>query len=484
MCPKSALIAENSVHLHTISALSGALDTYFIYKDREMNKTFAYLVMLVAGALTFSSCLSDDDDTEYTYYGDTAITAFSLGTVNRYLTSKTTNGNDTTISSTVTGSNYKFVIDQTAGKIYNNDSLPYGCSTKAVLATISSKNSGYVYIKSLTSDSLTYYSSSDSIDFSSPRTLRVFSQDFSTYRDYTATVNVHKQMEGEFTWGQLANVSDDISTATGLKLVAMDGKALLLAGTGSTTTLRSYADGTWATLSPNMTLSADAYKSGLAWGGYYYVASDGNVLRSQDGTAWSQVASATAIKQLVAASTNEIYGLTASGIAVSKDGGATWTDETLDSDASLLPTDAISYTCSAVKTNTQMERVMIVGTQTGSPYAKAWTKLADYSATPVASKWNYVDVAGDTQFALKVMKNLAVISYNGVALGFGYADNAFSTIYQSVDYGITWKTTTDYTLPTIEGADIVAVTTDSDNYIWIVGSNGTAWRGRLNDLGW
>lgn len=450
-----------------------------------MKKTFAYFGALVATVLTLSSCLSDEE-TEYTYYGDTAISAFTLGTVNRYLTSTTDEGKDTTLSSTVTGSEYEFVIDQTQGLIYNTDSLPYGCDVSAVLATISSKNGGYVYIKSMTSDSLSYYSSSDSIDFSAPRVLRVYANDGSSYRDYTATVNVHQQKSGEMVWSQLASMPYDISDAAGLKTVAKGDSIFLLESAQGTTVVYLYDGANWIMCMPNLNtpLAATAYKSGLAWGGQLYIASNGTVLRSTDGTNWEAVATETAITQLVGAGTTEIYGLTGTGIVASKDGGATWTDETLADDASLLPTDDLSFTCKQLKTNEQMERVMIVGSQTGETYAKAWTKLVDYSDDPVATKWNFVDVAGDNQFALTVSNNLSVIAYNGLALGFGFNDGVPTTIYQSVDDGITWKSTSDYSLPTLSGAQIVATAVDKKNYIWVIGSNGLVWRGRLNDLGW
>jgi hypothetical protein len=49
-------------------------------------------------------------------------------------------------------------------QIFNLDSLPYGTDPTKVVFTASTKNSGVVFVKSLTSDSVSYYSS-DSIDF-------------------------------------------------------------------------------------------------------------------------------------------------------------------------------------------------------------------------------------------------------------------------------------------------------------------------------
>lgn len=159
-------------------------------------KFFAFILLLSAG-LSLSSCLSSDDDTNIEYTHDTAITAFSLGTMNRYYLGKTSDGTkDSTYATTIAGSNYKFYIDQTAGKIYNADSLPVGTKISAALASITAKQSSpllWVLKGKDNKDSLAYYSSSDSVDFSKPKEIRVYNNDYSAYRTYTITVNVHKE---------------------------------------------------------------------------------------------------------------------------------------------------------------------------------------------------------------------------------------------------------------------------------------------------
>jgi len=173
-------------------------------KEIRMKRTIAPL-LLTATLLLMASCLnSDDSDT--TYYNDTAITTFTLGTMKRYITTTASDGvTDSTYSTTVTGSLYKFYIDQNNRKIYNVDSLPYGTDASKVLATIYVKNSGTVYLKSLTSDSLYIYSSSDSLDFSQPRELRVYTYDGSNtiYRAYTVNVNVHQEPADTFFWTKM-----------------------------------------------------------------------------------------------------------------------------------------------------------------------------------------------------------------------------------------------------------------------------------------
>ena len=111
--------------------------------------------MMLIALTVLASCLKDNDTSVETY-SDTAITAVTLGTLNRYthtVSSKT--GNDTIIKSTLTGSTYRLTIDQLGCKIFNRDSLPLGTDLKhVVLSGVSTKNGGVAFIKSLISDTL------------------------------------------------------------------------------------------------------------------------------------------------------------------------------------------------------------------------------------------------------------------------------------------------------------------------------------------
>lgn len=445
-------------------------------------------MLLLSSALILSSCLADSEDTTYTYYGDTAITAFSLGTVNQYLTTLNSAGEDSTYKTTVTGTDYPFVIDHAQGLIYNTDSLPYGCDASAILATISCKNSGYIYLRSLEkSDSLIYYSSSDSIDFSQPRQLVVFAQDVQRYREYTVTVNVHQQEEGVFTWSQQSSLPFDLSNATRLKSAAMGDSIFLLASEGQAASIMRYDGTAWTACTPDINLALSATSSILTWNGHLYLCTDGTVIRSTDGNSWSVRSTATGITQLVAASATTLYGQTATGIVASTDGGATWTTEALDSDASLLPDSCVGYACQAVRTNTGIDRLVFVGISENDSYATVWSKLTDYNQPTKSGKWSYVDLAGDNKYALSTATGLTVQPYNSGLLAFGYKGGTYTPLYVSQDHGITWKANSAYAWPdstAFTPAAIFTATVTTDNYLWLISRNGQVWRGRLNELGW
>ena len=93
---------------------------------------FALLVITVC---SMSSCLNDDN-TEVTFYDDTAITSFSLGNFVYNVTLKAKDGKDSIVSRNAVGTNYPVFIDQTNHRIYNVDSLPVATDSCATVVPI------------------------------------------------------------------------------------------------------------------------------------------------------------------------------------------------------------------------------------------------------------------------------------------------------------------------------------------------------------
>lgn len=184
-----------------------------------MRRFFLRFCVLLTCVATVTSCLKDDE-VDYSSYTDVAITQFTLGTLNRYVhTTSTKTGNDTTVINTVTGSNYRMTIDHLNQCIYNVTPLPVGTDTKHVVCTIGAKNGGTVALKSATSDTLRWHSSTDSIDLSTPRVFRVFAPDGINMRDYTVTLNVSNNAGVNFEW-KLVKADDALAWTEGMRLEA------------------------------------------------------------------------------------------------------------------------------------------------------------------------------------------------------------------------------------------------------------------------
>ena len=458
-----------------------------------------FLLPLVALFVVVSLCAclgSNDDETEYT--DDTAITAFSLGTLNRYLHTLSSTNTDSVYKTTVTGSNYKFYIDQTKCEIYNPDSLPYGTDAEHVICTISAKNSGTVLIKSLTSDSLSYYSSSDSLDFTSPRTMIVYSYSGKEYREYTVHVNVHQEEADSFVWKAMSKQTELAALQT-MKGMCVDGKLLVFGNNGENTVLYSSAqqDGnTW--MKSSQTFSLDAYKNIVKKNGVLFMKDGNRLLSSDDGTQWTE-RSEIDVRQLVAASTVALYAIDNDGKLVSSyDEGTTWTAEGMDDDMTLLPAQNISYSCIASRVNDKTDHLVLVGNRDtdaypNDAYAELWGKVEEYAEGATSHSWSYYDVKDDVRFRLPRLSGLTVFPYADVLVAIGgdgigaCTEEGFTQMYVSHDGGINWKHSDYFPLPSGMSSSDTAFTAfaDDNKFIWIVcGESGQIWRGRLNKYGW
>jgi hypothetical protein len=207
--------------------------------------------------LALASCLGSGDN-EVTTYDDAVVTSFTLGTLNRYVHTTTSAGQDTTYRATITGSNYPMTIDHLGQQIYNRDSLPEGTDLAHVLCTITTRNSGVAYFKSIESDTLWIYYAEDSLDFRKPRLLRVFATDGSGSRDYTVTLNVKQNvLQGmawtshgtdDSLWPVTDNSAAERAEEKGLRLVGRSSRELYALTADNRAIMASADNGeTWTT---------------------------------------------------------------------------------------------------------------------------------------------------------------------------------------------------------------------------------------------
>ena len=451
-----------------------------------MKRKFFAFIALITATLSLSSCLSSDETTvEYTH--DTAITAFSLGSLDRY--TKTKAGKDTLLKANVTGSDYKFSIDQARRLIYNVDSLPCGVRDTAMLATISSKNNSPILLMDINKrDSVAaYYSSSDSINFSKkPRYIRVYSSDYSAYAEYQVTVNVHKELPYEFKWHELAQNNSQLAAFSDLKAVACGDDIYVFGKTAEGTKVLKSAinnGSAWSSITMNESLSSDAYQSAVALDGKLYISDGGKVYASADAAIWTVVSDNADIKQLIGASSKNLYAYTATGISVSEDKGANWKAEKLDTDKAYLPKQNISMNVAGVLSAKDVENVMLMGTRDkafNDTVATTWLRTVDYDANE-DGQWNYLEIENNKSGKMPWLDQVITCAADTgfVALG------SNGKWYKSQNAGLTWKQDKMVVLPakfaTEEGR--FAFCRDKQHYYWII-RNGYVWRGRFNIDGW
>lgn len=447
-----------------------------------MTKNYSSLLLLLVGMLLLSSCLSDTSD-EVVYYDDTAVTAFTLGTLNITYHTKASDGvTDSTYNSTLDCSGYHFHIDQVGQTIYNTDSLPVGIDAAHVLATITSKNSGTLVLNLRAksgADSLAYYSFSDSIDFTNPVRIRVYNMMGTAYRQYTVHVNVHKQTGDEFSWKS----ADAGLQAVGARRLVEAGSTMFLFGQVNNATVGYRKTGTgWTALTSATALDADAYLNMIAKGSTLYTLSGGKVLSSADGENWSTVATAAGLTRLLGATDKRMYALTANGISQSTDNGATWTADALDDDAAHLPATDANFVVQTSHVNDNTYNLTLLGNRDGKTVV--WSKVEENADNSDAQPWSFYPADEYNRKTLPSLANLQVVLYGDQLLAAG---GDFTKVYVSPDQGLTWSSSTAYALPEAFGytAAPFAFGTDSNHHLYISKSGSAlVWTAQLARLAW
>lgn len=442
------------------------------------------MCVLLATILLVTSCMKSNDDNSI-LYGDTAISSFTLGTLNGYLHTTSSTGADSVYQVSVTGSDYKFNIDQINHRIFNVDSLPMGTDVQHVICYASSLNNGLIVIKNEKNDSLSYYSSSDSIDFTNPREFRVYASDGSGYQSYTVEVNVHQEEGNLFSWTAHPN-SNEMVGLDAMKAV-MIGSHLYIYGAKSGKTIGYMtSDGdTWSQLVE--VDDEEAYKNLVVYNDVIYMIANGALQKTTDGNSWTEIKSDVEVKQLVAASKTELYALSSdSRMMVSRDEGLTWTEDNLDEDASWLPQEEIAYVSVPMNMTINADYILLAGVSPAIPSIDAvWRKIVEYDLQGEGDKWAYMERTDDNLLGLPQLHHLVMLPYDDGILAFGESGGMFSALYQSRDNGITWKKNSRYELPEQFSGDVnsFAAATDGKE-IWLVSGTGEVWQGHLNRLVW
>lgn len=410
-----------------------------------MKKILRTLCVLLGASTLLTGCLNSDNDIVLISYGDMAITSMTLGTLNIYTkTTSSTTGNDTIVKSTFTGSNYPMAIDHLNGRIYNVNELPVGTDLEHVVFSLTTKNGGVVGIQSMTSDSIKGFTSTDSIDFSVPRTLRVYATDGSGSRDYTVTLTASKTIATDLEWKKIAE--DDA-----------------LAGWNEDTRLVAFRDTVYA-VAANVVV-----KDGMA-----YALEDGKLLRSEDLSDWEPVADAPQLATLFGSGTKELFAIGTDGrVKHSEDDGLTWTDELLDDNEGYFPTANLACTTWNYRTSDFTDYVLVAGFHpVYDDQMAVWRKISQYDGIGKGGKWVYMPIDDINPYRLPREEGLSIAYYNNKVL----AVSDGKKMLESRDQGITWKPSVDYVLPSDLTGEKVRMAANDETGVWLLTDSGQLWR--------
>lgn len=453
---------------------------------------------LLLGAAMLTGCLNDDDnEVDYTLYGDAAVASISMGQMNCRVFCLTKDGTkDSTYISKVEGSKYPFAIDQVQNLIYNPDSLPMRTDVKHVLLTIGTKNGSGAFLKSPTSDSIQYVSATDSVDLSQERELQVYPLGGGSYRKYKLRVNVHKELADTFVWRSVSTNSPFLGAERIKAFAVGENIAVFTLKSGSVEiSLSALDDGsTWRKVSAFG--SSNVGISAVKQGGTLFLKSDNTLYKSTDGEAWA-VQNAAFAYDLAAAGKNALYALDNGRMMKSQDGGISWSAESADFASENAVLSDISSAVLPVQTNKGVERIVVVGNRDAATFPNDTAAVALScldEANQATGKWTMYE--GMERDMLPRMQSLCMdLSKAGlVACGIrsvqsgsaAGANTAVAGIYVSHDGGLSWHLTKEVPLAKDlqSGSKAVAMAVDKDNYIWLLTDKGDIRKGRLNDWGW
>ena len=398
-------------------------------KVRKM-KQIKISFMLLMTLLLMGSCLSESDSS-VTLYNDAAITDFTLGTLNKYI-------NDS--KSTFSGSTYRFSVDQSSSGVhtfkdttiigrcvYNNDSLPLGTDLQHVVATLTTLNNGVALIERLDApDHYDYFNLLDSIDFTKPRKVRVYSSDGSAFNQYYISVDAHQEDGNEFVWKLMDEAWQPAPNAQQLPA----GIKQLL---GNSTTER------------------------------YALSTDNKLMVSRDnGASWQE--------DLI----NEDYDMLP-------------TQDLALISYPMTNTDSVDYVLliGNREVNDQNDEAIAMVWRKVVDYSKNSAKASWNYVERNASSGDSLALPRMEDLAM-VKYDDGILAFGGDGIG-GWDEQPYTTIYQSRDNGITWKFNPCYNFPDdfINLATKVTAKVDKDNFLWLYcEGTGQVWRGRLNKLGW
>ncbi len=448
-------------------------------------KLLTILTSLFIISLALTSCLDDDDNTEYS--SEVYISGFSIHNIKTVIIE----GTDTT-TFTVPGNAYPFSIDQMNGKIYNSDSLPYQTDIKKVAVNIGSQGRVTYKLKDQSGqDSLCIWSSTDSLDFTNPILFTVYAYDGIATKTYEAKINVHKVKPDSLTWNKIETSNFPGTSVTGKqKAVWFNDKVFVYADTKPQVQVTYSTDAAdWSTITALTGLNAKAdYSSVTAFRNKLYIVAGNEVYSSANGIDWEkEPAAATG---LISAFNTKLVGINADKLveATYSNQELIWRETTNAVPADFPASGYIAVT-KPLATNEAIEQtVMISGNyNSANDSTTVWTLFSN------ESEWMKY-TTDRTKLNCPNLENIALISYDDQLFVFGgkgkYGDTeaeAFQYFYSSHDKGLSWKPVKENVMFPKEflGKNTpFSYIVDKENYIWIMWSGeDNVWKGRINRLG-
>ncbi len=435
---------------------------------------------LLATVLSIVSCIKDE---EAVTSPECYISSFKIADVKTTVWSTDEDGEKTSYTRTLSGSDVFFRIDQLAGTIETVDSLPEWLDVSRIVPTVS--YSGTLYYRTQGGESyLALSNGKDSIDFTNPVDFMVTSLDGTASKTYSAKINLASSVQDSLYW-TLSTRMDEMAAWQKKRMVRMGENKLCILGEKDGTTCVTMGSVGVKDISFTSPVAVGTNGDGLQslsvmpWKDVLVgLDQNGFICRSLNGIDW-EIVSQRRLNRLLATDVYRVYGWTESDGLVSTEDFVTWREEGVV-DGDLLPVLPIYCMSYATRTNTALQHVVMVGLR-DSGQSAVWYKVSALGAAD--QPWSYID---DKAFPLPSLQGLAVVRWGDSLIAFGGQKNEltglmeFSNFYCSDDNGISWHQISSRIawpdeLSTANYTDVSAV--DCNGRLWLLSDDGRLWEG-------
>lgn len=458
------------------------------------------LPSLVAGIMTatffLSSCLGNDYE-EIEYPSTSSITSFSIGTLHQTFYVKSSEGEDSVYTDTISYADVPFTIDQINRKIYNKDSLPKDVDITRVVASISADYAAVYYVKN---NKDTIWTTTDSLDFSKPVTFKVMTfnptlNQFDFGASYEVSVNVHKLNPDSLVWKHFENNKFANNTVYIEQKAVYTNDSLYVFGKtadGSVKANKTSVERGNISSWNEITLPAGTnIYSATAFNNNVYFVANGELYFLENQI--TKVGNFTGLTNLITVSNGKLLAYKGNENKVvtinSEDNEPTGEESNFVNGYDLNGRmSAISMPSSH---NKDLWRTIVMTNNIGKSEADSTATVFSY----ISNDTEWVKYQPNNPTTCPNQGNISMITYDGKIYAFG---EDFDYFYTSNDNGLNWNQETGYMvfpsenkngidkLTTYRGngsySAVVEENGNKGSFIWFIWEDGTATRALLNRL--
>lgn len=456
------------------------------------------LPSLVAGIMTatffLSSCLGNDYE-EIEYPSTSSIKSFSIGTLHQTFYVKSSEGEDSVYTDTISYADVPFTIDQINRKIYNKDSLPKDVDITRVVASISADYAAVYYVKN---NKDTIWTTTDSLDFSKPVTFKVMTfnptlNQFDFGASYEVSVNVHKLNPDSLVWKHFENNKFANNIVYTKQKAVYTNESLYVFGETADRSVKanktSVERGNISSWNEITLPAGTNIYSATAFNNNVYFVANGELYFLENQI--TKVGNSTGLTNLITVSNGKLLAYKGNEnkvVTIDSKGNELTESNFVNGNDLNGRMSAISMPSSH---NKDLWRTIVMTNNIGTSEADSKATVFSY----ISNDTEWVKYQPNNPTTYPNQGNISMITYDGKIYAFG---EDFDYFYTSNDNGLNWNQETGYMvfpsenkngidkLTTYRGngsySAVVEENGNKGSFIWFIWEDGSATRALLNRL--